>query len=82
LPCNAITGRSGAVCPGGLAIAQFVVTPPRAAETNEPEVNVGAGPETGVAGSNGGGGASGAPTLVIDNGGVVTAGSTNVESSA
>ncbi len=36
LPCSAITGRSGAVWPGGRAIAQFVATPPRAAETNEP----------------------------------------------
>jgi hypothetical protein len=36
LPCSAITGRSDAVWPGGRAIAQFVATPPRAAETNEP----------------------------------------------
>jgi hypothetical protein len=41
LPCSAITGRSGAACPGGRAIAQFVATPPRAAETNEPSTYVG-----------------------------------------
>ena len=35
-PCNAITGRNGPDCPGGIAIAHCVSTPPRAAETNEP----------------------------------------------
>ena len=40
-PCSAITGRSGPNCPGGMAIAHSVSTPPRAAETNEPVRYVG-----------------------------------------
>src|SRR5262245_50210827 len=48
-------------------MAQFVATPPRAAETNEPSTYVGC--TAAVAGSNGGGGASGAPALVIDTDG-------------
>ena len=55
-----MTGRSGAVCPGGRAMAQLVVTPPRAAETNEPVTIVGAAAAAG-AGSSGAGGSSGAP---------------------
>src|ERR1700722_3555855 len=38
LPCNAITGRSSPlceVCPGGRAITQLVLTPPRAFAMNE-----------------------------------------------
>ncbi len=56
----------GAVWPGGRAIAQFVWTPPRAAETNEPLTNVGAAVG---GGSSGAGGANGAPALVIDTDG-------------
>src|SRR3954454_25149192 len=68
LPCSAITGRSAPVWPGGRAIAQFVATPPRAAETNEPSTYVGC--TAAGAGSSGGGGASGTPALVIETDGV------------
>jgi len=47
LPCNAITGRSALVWPGGRAIAQLVDIPPRAADTKEPVVMVGAGSAAG-----------------------------------
>ena len=62
-----MTGLRAAVWPGGRAIAQFVWTPPRAAETNEPLTYVGAAVG---AGSSGAGGANGAPALVIDIDGV------------
>src|SRR4051794_41809161 len=66
LPCKAITGRSGPVWPGGRAIAQFVATPPRAAETKEPSTYVGC---TAAGGGSSGGGARGAPAPAIDTGG-------------
>ena len=50
LPCRAITGRSGWVCPGGRAIAQLVGMPPRAAEMNVPVVIVGAAVGSAAAG--------------------------------
>ena len=43
MPCSAITGRSIPVWPGGMAITQLVLMPPRAAETNEPVILVGRG---------------------------------------
>jgi DNA-binding transcriptional regulator YbjK len=64
LPCSAMTGLSACVCPGGRAIAQFVATPPRAEDTNDPVTIVGC--TAAGAGSSGGGGANGASTLVID----------------
>src|ERR1700750_920556 len=70
-PCSAMTGRSAPVCPGGRAIAQLVLIPPRAAETNDPVTIVGAAVAAG-AGSSGAGGASGAPTPVIDTDGPAT----------
>ncbi len=70
LPCNAMIGRSGLVCPGGRAIAKLVATPPRAAETNEPVTYVGACRR----GSSGAAVPAGTGT-VIDTGGGTPAGS-------
>src|ERR1700721_1639379 len=55
LPCSAITGRSGLVWPGGRAMAQLVLTPPRAADTKEPVTMVGAGADGGSRGALGAG---------------------------
>jgi hypothetical protein len=57
------------VWPGGRAIAQLVDIPPRAADTKEPVVIVGAGSAEG-AGSRGavGGGANGTCVLALDTG--------------
>lgn len=41
-PCSAITGRNAWVWPGGRAMAQLVIFPARAADTNEPVDIVGA----------------------------------------
>lgn len=62
LPCNAITGRSILVCPGGMAMTQLVLMPPRAADTNEPVSLVGRVLPA-VGGSNGAG-AAGAATVL------------------
>lgn len=47
------------VCPGGRAMAQLVVRPPRAAEVKEPVTYVGATVGAGSSGTGGAGGASG-----------------------
>ena len=63
-----MTGLSAAVWPGGRAIAQLVDIPPRAADTKEPVVMVGAAPADGAGSSGAVGGANRTRVLAFEVG--------------